>query len=172
MATPTPTPANTYRGWGELYYVTSAGEPLVETEHLIVAGKATITRSFSVDKHTSSFGTSFATVRSDLTEVAEEIKIETDEITDQVKCIAFGVALDTALTTAQNVTGTVTRKEDLRLKLFDLQDSTHPKLVRSGFTGTLTLDGDISMGKDGVSTATVKVDVEGTFGTILGYVTT
>ncbi len=165
----TPTQVKTFRGIAELYYVTTSGEPAVETEHLIAAGKGTVTRSFSVDKHVSMAGSSFGTLRSDLTEIGEEIKIETDQVTDNILCIAYGVALETALTTKATVANTMTRKTGLRLKFFDLKDTTTPKFVRDGFTGVLTIDGDISMGKDGVGTVTVKCDVEDTFGTVLGY---
>jgi len=169
MALSTPTQVKTFRGIAELYYVTTAGELEVETEHLIAAGKGTVTRSFSVDKHVSMAGASFGTLRSDLTEVGEEIKIETDQISDNIICIAYGLALETDPSTATAVANTMTTVTNLRLKFFDLKDTTTPKFIRDGFTGVLTLDGDISMGKDGVSTVTIKADVESVFGNVQTY---
>ena len=169
MALYTPTQVKTFRGIAELYYVTTAGEPEVETEHLIAAGKGTVTRSFSVDKHVSMAGASFGTLRTDLTEVGEEIKIETDQITDNIICIAYGLALETDPSTAKDVANTMTTVSGMRLKFFDLKDTTTPKFIRDGFTAVLTIDGDIGMGKDGVSTVTIKADVEGVFGTVQTY---
>lgn len=172
MALYTPTQVKTFRGIAELYYVTSAGDPAVETEHLIAAGKGTVTRSFSVDKHVSMAGHSYGTLRSDVTEVGEEIKIETDQITDNIINVAYGLAMETDPSTATSVANTMVTQTGLRLKFFDNKDSTTPKFIRSGFTAVLTIDGDISMGKDGVSTVTIKADVEGTFGTVQTYAPT